>query len=153
MWLLWRGLLKQRSCAVHNQYRKSPRYHFVHKQWEANENLSSMVKAQEVISQVCSQRVPSGFLHIRYTLQVTRYTIDMAKTQSTLESRINRLVGQIEGIRRMINSGRDCEDVAQQILAAREALSKIGVMILKEGICKNPGDKKTQELLEKVFRI
>lgn len=78
----------------------------------------------------------------------------MKPKQTTIDSRINRLVGQIEGIRRMINSGRDCEDVAQQILAAREALSKIGLLVLKEGICKTSSNRKnTEEILEKVFRI
>jgi DNA-binding FrmR family transcriptional regulator len=43
-----------------------------------------------------------------------------------MDTRINRLVGQIEGIRRMINSKRKSGDVVQQILAAREALTKIG---------------------------
>lgn len=74
--------------------------------------------------------------------------------QTNIDSRINRLVGQIEGIRRMINGGRDCEDVAQQILAAREALSKIGLLVLKDGICKTSSNpKSTEEILEKVFRI
>ena len=74
--------------------------------------------------------------------------------QTNIDSRINRLVGQIAGIRRMINGGRDCEDVVQQILAAREALSKIGLLVLKEGICKTSNDRKsTEEILEKVFRI
>lgn len=76
--------------------------------------------------------------------------------QTDIDKRINRLVGQIEGIRRMINSKRDCSDIAQQILAAREALSKIGLMVLKEGICKtNPAtnSKKVESILERVFRI
>ncbi len=75
--------------------------------------------------------------------------------KTDIDKRINRLVGQIEGIRRMINGGRSCEEVAQQILAAREALSKIGLIILKEGICTTPARNKnrTAKLLEKVFRI
>lgn len=75
--------------------------------------------------------------------------------QSNIDSRINRLVGQIEGIRRMIKSGRNCEDIAQQILAAREAMSKIGLLVLKDGICKTPlkQDKRIEKLLEKIFRI
>lgn len=76
-------------------------------------------------------------------------------TNTNIDSRINRLVGQIEGIRRMINSNRDCTDVAQQILAAREALSKIGLLVLKEGICttKPQSNSRVEEILTRVFRI
>jgi len=75
--------------------------------------------------------------------------------QTNIDSRINRLVGQIEGIRRMVNAKRDCTDIAQQILAAREALSKIGLLVLKDGICKVPANqtKKVESILERVFRI
>lgn len=74
--------------------------------------------------------------------------------KTNIDSRINRLIGQIEGIRRMIHSGRKSEDVAQQVLAAREALSKIGLLVLKEGIARAPAnEKKTNKLLEKVFRL
>ena len=75
--------------------------------------------------------------------------------QTDIDSRINRLVGQIECIRRMVNSKRDCTDIAQQILAAREALSKIGLIVLKEGICKIKPQQanKVGHILERVFRI
>lgn len=76
--------------------------------------------------------------------------------QSITDSRINRLIGQIEGIRRMINGGRKTEDVVQQIMAAREALSRVGLMMLKEEMIKGTTPKqaqKTAKLLEKLFRI
>ena len=77
----------------------------------------------------------------------------MTKTQ--IDSRINRLTGQIEGIRRMINSGRKTDDVVQQVMAARQALTRIGLIVLKEEIVKNggKGSKKTEKLLEKIFRV
>lgn len=75
--------------------------------------------------------------------------------QTDIDSRINRVVGQIEGIRRMIASKRDCADIAQQILAARQALSRIGLLVLKEGICKTTpkNTKRVREILERAFRI
>ncbi len=79
----------------------------------------------------------------------------MDDKKTDIDKRINRLVGQIEGIRRMVNSKRDCSEVAQQILAAREALSKIGLLVLKEGICKTSpqNSKRVEDILERVFRI
>lgn len=76
-------------------------------------------------------------------------------TMENIDNRINRLIGQIEGIRRMIKNNRDCAEVAQQILAARQALSKIGLIVMKEGICRLSSDskKKVEKLMEKVFRI
>lgn len=75
--------------------------------------------------------------------------------KNDVDIRINRLIGQIEGIRRMIDKKRDCTEIAQQILAAREALSKIGILIMKEGICKVSLRNKAnvEELMEKVFRM
>jgi len=71
------------------------------------------------------------------------------------DARMNRLVGQIEGIRRMINGGRKTDDIVQQILAARQALSRIGLIVLKEELlkttAKNP--KRIEKMLEKIFRI
>ena len=74
---------------------------------------------------------------------------------SPIDNRINRLVGQIEGVRRMIHSNRPSDEVTQQILAARQALSKLGLVVLKEGIMKLPDrqHKKIESMLEKIFRI
>lgn len=73
-----------------------------------------------------------------------------------IDSRINRLVGQIEGIRKMVHNKRDCSEIAQQILAAREALSKIGLIVMKQGICaisKGKETAKMEKMMERVFRI
>jgi len=72
-----------------------------------------------------------------------------------MDIRINRLVGQIEGIRRMINSKRKSGEVVQQILAAREALTKIGMMVLKEELGEASGKNKAKmdKLLEQIFRM
>lgn len=72
-----------------------------------------------------------------------------------INQRINRLIGQIEGIRRMIEKRRNCEEIIQQILAARQALSKIGLIILKEGLSKiSPKEKeKMKKLISNAFRI
>ncbi len=74
---------------------------------------------------------------------------------NSTDTRINRLVGQIEGIRRMINSQRKSDDVVQQILAAREALTRIGMIVLKEELGEAVGKNKAKldKLLEKIFRI
>ena len=71
------------------------------------------------------------------------------------DARINRLIGQIEGIRRMINSKRKADDTVQQIMAARQALSRIGLLLLKRELSDSAGknSKKMENLLEKIFRV
>lgn len=74
---------------------------------------------------------------------------------SDINKRLNRLIGQIEGIRKMIDSSRPCEETAQQIMAAREALTKVGILILKEGACSasTKNEKRIEEIFSKVFRV
>lgn len=49
-----------------------------------------------------------------------------------IANRINRLEGQVSGIKKMIKEGKNCMLVVQQISAARAALSKLAVELLKE---------------------
>lgn len=45
-------------------------------------------------------------------------------------NRLRRLEGQIRGLERMVNEGKDCEEILVQLLAAKAALNKIGVQII-----------------------
>lgn len=46
--------------------------------------------------------------------------------------RLNRIIGQLNGIKRMLEEGRDCPDVLIQIASVRAALAKLGVMITED---------------------
>lgn len=48
--------------------------------------------------------------------------------------RLRRVEGQIGGIVRMIESGRDCKDVVTQLSAASRALSKAGFAVISTGL-------------------
>ncbi len=48
-----------------------------------------------------------------------------------LEKRLNRLLGQLGGIKRMIDEDRYCGDILIQISAAEEALKKVASIVLK----------------------
>ena len=45
--------------------------------------------------------------------------------------KLNRVGGQIEGIKRMISEGRDCTDILTQLRAARAAIRRIEADILE----------------------
>jgi DNA-binding FrmR family transcriptional regulator len=47
---------------------------------------------------------------------------DAARRELVL--RLKRAEGQIRGVQAMIEAGQDCEDIAQQLSAARKALDK-----------------------------
>ena len=52
--------------------------------------------------------------------------------QSSLHKRLNRVIGQLNGIDKMIDEeNTPCEDVLIQINAAKSALHKIGQIILE----------------------
>lgn len=48
--------------------------------------------------------------------------------------RLRRAQGQLGGILKMIEDGRDCEDVVTQLAAASRALDRAGVAIISTGL-------------------
>jgi DNA-binding FrmR family transcriptional regulator len=51
--------------------------------------------------------------------------------QQTLVTRLNRIEGQIRGIRRMVQEPRLCVEILQQLAAAEAALNRISLAVLK----------------------
>jgi len=45
-------------------------------------------------------------------------------------ARVKRVAGQVDGVRRMMEEGRYCLDILNQISAARSALDALGVELL-----------------------
>ena len=55
-------------------------------------------------------------------------------TVRTATVRLRRVQGQIAGIVRMLEEGRDCEDVVTQLAAASRALDKAGFSVVAAGL-------------------
>lgn len=49
-------------------------------------------------------------------------------------NRIKRAQGQLAGVVRMLEEGRECEDVVTQLAAASKALDKAGFAIVASGL-------------------
>jgi DNA-binding FrmR family transcriptional regulator len=49
-------------------------------------------------------------------------------------NRIKRARGQLDGVLRMLEEGRDCEDVVTQLAAVSKALDKAGFAIVASGL-------------------
>ena len=57
-------------------------------------------------------------------------------------NRIKRAQGQLAGVLRMLEEGRDCEDVVTQLAAVSRALDRAGFAIVSTGLrqCLTNGD-------------
>ena len=72
----------------------------------------------------------------------------------TARDRLARVQGQIGGVVRMIDEGRDCTDILQQLSAASTALTRAGFSIVSTGMahCANePDNSDSRVALEKAF--
>ena len=58
-------------------------------------------------------------------------------------NRIKRARGQLDGVVRMLEDGRDCEDVVTQLAAVSRALDRAGFAIVATGLqqCLTNGDR------------
>jgi len=52
-------------------------------------------------------------------------------SKEVLLKRLKRVEGQIRGIQKMVESGRDCESIVTQLAAARSAIEGTAGLILK----------------------
>ena len=52
----------------------------------------------------------------------------------SLITRLRRIEGQVRGIQRMLEEGRDCEDVLTQIMAARSGIEQVGLLLMDHHI-------------------
>ncbi|HXY45614.1 MAG TPA: metal-sensitive transcriptional regulator [Acidimicrobiales bacterium] len=51
-----------------------------------------------------------------------------------VRNRLHRVAGQLEGIERMLDEGRECRDVVTQISAANKALEQAGFRLVAAGL-------------------
>ena len=77
--------------------------------------------------------------------------------QQAIVTRLNRIEGQVRGIRRMVQEPRLCIEILQQLSAAEAALNRISLAVFRfhvercvpEGVSKGDPDR-TQRLSELV---
>lgn len=83
---------------------------------------------------------------------------------NALKVRINKIVGQLNGVQKMIDEDVSCDDIFTQISAANGALHRIGLMLLeghlrhcvRKGIEKGDADATVEnfsEVLEHFARM
>lgn len=83
------------------------------------------------------------------------------KEQKDLKTRLKKISGQINGIDRMIDDGRYCVDLLQQVTAARAALNQVALLILEShtkscvvnAIRQDKADEAIEELMDVVRKF
>jgi DNA-binding FrmR family transcriptional regulator len=79
-----------------------------------------------------------------------------SETMASVIRRLKRAQGQLGGVIKMIEDGRDCADVVTQLAAASRALDRAGFKIIATGLtqCAASGDDSAdadREQLERLF--
>ncbi len=77
---------------------------------------------------------------------------------ANVRKRLHRVSGQLAGIERMLDDGRECKDVVTQISAATKALEQTGFKLVAAGLTyclANPEEAEASgyplETIEKMF--
>ena len=60
-----------------------------------------------------------------------KHTPRDAQTVKQLQNRLNRMIGQLNGIKNMLDDNRYCGDVLTQVAAVESALQSFGYIILQ----------------------
>ena len=71
-------------------------------------------------------------------------------------NRLKRLEGQVRGLQTMIESGKDCEAVLTQIMAAKSALNQVGLHIIGYSMktcLMEEGEKSRDELIDEAITV
>lgn len=74
----------------------------------------------------------------------------------TADQQLARIEGQIRGIRKMLDTERDCQEVVQQLIAVRNSLSSVGNLIIQDRLklCTKTQDFETvSQTIAQAFKI
>ena len=83
------------------------------------------------------------------------------KRKDEVSARLRRARGQVDGIERMLEAGRPCRDILQQIAAAQEALRAAGKLIVRNylencatgAILAGPRPETYDEMMDLIYRM
>ncbi|MFB6286375.1 MAG: metal-sensing transcriptional repressor [Candidatus Bipolaricaulia bacterium] len=90
------------------------------------------------------------------TEQPTQLKLVTAEDKKSLRDRLVRIEGQLRGVQKMIDREADCEEVAQQLAAAQNAMKRaFSDMIARtvEHNCVQPDERDDPEAREKLKRL
>ena len=87
----------------------------------------------------------------------TANEVEQERIKKNVLSRMKRIEGQVRGIQRMIDDGKECEDILVQVRAVRSALQSANKLILKRYMLKCHAETvdsdNQEESLEKFIKV
>jgi len=69
-----------------------------------------------------------------------------------ITKRINRLIGQLRGIEKMMKNERDCSEILQQVSAIKKAIDGLSKELVVTGICRYLPKEETGKIEKMVER-
>lgn len=72
------------------------------------------------------------------------------------KARINRIIGQLRGVQKMIDEKRECSEILQQITAIKKAIDGLSKEIVISDICRLIPEKeidKVQKMMKRVINL
>ena len=79
------------------------------------------------------------------------------KDTKAIINRLKRIEGQVRGLIKMVEDGRDCEEVLTQISSAKSALHKTGQVILeghlRHCVTNDLKDGNEEEIMQKLLQV
>ena len=73
-----------------------------------------------------------------------------------VSQRINRVIGQLKGIEKMVNQDRECHEILQQVSAIKKAIDGLSKEIVISDICRiipQQESKKIEKMLERAINL
>ncbi|MGQ9682261.1 MAG: metal-sensitive transcriptional regulator [Anaerolineae bacterium] len=71
-------------------------------------------------------------------------------------TRLRRIEGQIRGLQRMVEQGQECEAILTQLMAARAALDKAGMLIVEHQMdecLRGAADPRVRQRLQRIVEL
>ena len=81
---------------------------------------------------------------------------DKSDIKNQISKRINRIVGQLYGIGKMVEQKRDCNDILQQISAIKKAIDGLSKEIVVSDFCRllpKTKSKQVEQMVERVINL
>ncbi len=93
-------------------------------------------------------------------MSTPRLSKSYAADKASLMARLNKMEGQVRGIRRMVEEDRYCVDILQQIASLRSAADAVAQILLADhirgcvtdGVRSGDGDAHINEVMEVIRR-
>jgi DNA-binding FrmR family transcriptional regulator len=81
---------------------------------------------------------------------------DKSDIKNQISKRINRIVGQLHGIGKMVEQNRDCNDILQQISAIKKAIDGLSKEIVVSDFCRllpKTKSRQVEQMVERVIKL